>query len=475
MPPKPTLATATTENPGAGYRAAWRWHFYAGILVAPMAIFLALTGAIYLWQPQYEAWRYRNLLDVPAAASTVSADVQLAAARAAVPAGFRAQSYQPPSAPGQTAQVIFKPTDNANPFGPGLTVYINPHTGAVTGQVNDADRLMNTVRELHGSLLAGQTGKYVVELAASWALVLFLTGLYLAWPRPKFAAWGFLLPRLRAQGRVFWRDLHAVPAVWCAAGTVFLLVTGLLWSTAAGQWYRTLSAAGGQGTPRASSASAHRSELVGWSPTLKAGLAEKIDRLVSVSPPDAHAGHHMGGGTPSPSPGIPDGPYPDALSLDRVLALAGEHHVPVPFVIGLPVGPVGVYSVISDRNQPFARVFLHLDQYSGRVLADVRFKDFGYLAQFFSWGIIAHEGRLFGLANQILGTLAAGGVLLLAVSGLILWWSRRPAGRLAAPAGDTALPRTVVLGTCALALLLPLLAASLVGGWLLDRALARRF
>lgn len=467
---KTTGQASPSENSGALYRAVWRWHFYAGLVVAPFAIFLAVTGALYLWQPQYEAWRYREVLTVPAGAGFVSADAQLAAARAAAPAGFRAQAYQPAFAPGETAQVVFKPAHNPSPFGPGLTVHVNPHTGAVTGQIRDADRLMNTVREMHGSLLAGTAGKYVVELAASWALVLFATGLYLAWPRPRFAAWGFLLPRLRAKGRMFWRDLHAVPAVWCAAGTIFLLTTGLLWSKGAGQWYRTISAATGQGTPRASNAGAHRSELVGWSPTLKAGLTEKIDRLASTPPADEHAGHDHGapGMAPAGTALPPDGPYEHALPLERVLAIAREHRVPEPFSVGLPVGPAGVYSAISDRTQPFKRAFLHLDQYSGHVLADVRFKDFGYLAQFFSWGIIAHEGQLFGLANQILGTLAAGGVLLLAVTGLVMWWSHRPQGRLAAPQSDKSLSRPVLVGTLALACLLPLLAASLLAVWLLD-------
>jgi len=458
------------------YRAVWRWHFFAGIFVAPFAVFLAATGAIYLWQPQYEAWRYRALLAVPVEATTVSPDLQLAAARAAAPAGYRAQVYQPAFAPGTTAQVIFKSTGNPGAFGPGLTIYINPYTGTVTGQVHDEDRLMSTVRELHGSLLAGRAGKYAVELAASWALVLFVTGLYLAWPRPNFAVWGFLLPRLRARGRVFWRDVHAVPAVWGAAGTVFLLVTGLLWSQGAGQWYRAISAATGQGTPRASNASAHRSGLVGWSPTLKAGLTEKIDQLASAPPAEAHAGHHPDIALATSGSAVPDGPYAGALSLDRVLALAAEHQVPAPFAVGVPAGPTGVYSVVTDRARPFARVFLHLDQYSGKVLAEVRFQDFGYLAQFFSWGIVAHEGRLFGLANQLLGTLAAGGVILLAASGLALWWSRRPQGELAAPESPALfrVSKGGVVIAVVLSALLPLMAVSLLVLLALDFGLRGR-
>jgi len=476
MSSEPSNSTSAPAGPGALYRAVWRWHFYAGLLVAPFAIFLAITGAIYLWKPQYEAMRYRDLFTVPAGDvgfPTHPADHLLAAARAAAPAGLRAESYQPAFARGGTARVVFKPA-GASPHGGGLNVFVNPHTTAVTGQYHDYETLMSTVKKLHGTLFAGNAGSYVVELAASWALVLFLTGLYLAWPRPHFEARGFLLPRLHAKGRIFWRDLHAVPAVWCAAGTIFMLTTGLLWSQGAGAWYRTISAALGQDTPRETSAAAHRSALTGWAPPLRAGLAEQIDQLASAPPVDEHAGHGGHGGATPAAAAFPDGPYDNAISLDRVLALAAEHRVPEPFAIALPVGPTGVFSAISDRSRPFVRTNFHLDQYSGRVLADVRFKDLGILAQFFSWGIVAHEGLLFGVANQILGTVIALGVVLLGISGLALWWQRRPPGRLAAPVSTRRLPRPVLVGTLVLALMLPLLAATLPIMFVLDRLFGRR-
>lgn len=30
------------------YNLAWRWHFYAGLFVAPFMIMLSLTGMVYL-------------------------------------------------------------------------------------------------------------------------------------------------------------------------------------------------------------------------------------------------------------------------------------------------------------------------------------------------------------------------------------------------------------------------------------------
>lgn len=44
----------------AFYRAVWRWHFYAGLFCIPLVITLAISGAIYLFKPQFERWADRR-------------------------------------------------------------------------------------------------------------------------------------------------------------------------------------------------------------------------------------------------------------------------------------------------------------------------------------------------------------------------------------------------------------------------------
>jgi uncharacterized iron-regulated membrane protein len=51
-----------------------------------------------------------------------------------------------------------------------------------------------------------------------------------------------------------------------------------------------------------------------------------------------------------------------------------------------------------------------------------------------SQGISLHEGVLFGWLNQLLGLLAALGIITMSIFGLLIWWLRRPSGSLAAPA-----------------------------------------
>jgi uncharacterized iron-regulated membrane protein len=86
------------------------------------------------------------------------------------------------------------------------------------------------VRTIHSELLAGRTGSILIELAASWAIIMLITGLYLWWPRESSRPAGVLYPRCAGR-RVFWRDLHAVTGIWVSRFAMFLLITALPWTT----------------------------------------------------------------------------------------------------------------------------------------------------------------------------------------------------------------------------------------------------
>ncbi len=170
----------TDERPpraaGPSYNAIWRWHFYAGLFCIPFVLWLAVTGSLYLFRPQIE-----TLIDQPYAHLEMSgpratAAQQAAAAVRAVP-GSVLHRYQLPDTPDQAVQVI---------VGAGARetrVYVHPQSLAVLKTVDEDQRLMRIVFRLHGELLAGTAGSYLVELAASWAIVMILSGLFLWWPR----------------------------------------------------------------------------------------------------------------------------------------------------------------------------------------------------------------------------------------------------------------------------------------------------
>lgn len=100
----------------------------------------------------------------------------------------------------------------------------------------------------------------------------------------------------------------------------------------------------------------------------------------------------------------------------------------------LPQDAEGVYTLSAPTDDPLRQAVLHVDQYIGQVLADVRWQDYSLVPKATEMGIALHEGKYFGLANQLLMLVAALSIIVLSVSGAVMWWRRRPAKTLGAPA-----------------------------------------
>jgi uncharacterized iron-regulated membrane protein len=82
----------------AVYRAFWRWHFYAGLLVMPILMLLALTGGLYLFKDEIEHIQHRSLMEVAPAETSTSPQAWADAALIAAP-GRLAQLTPPGDGP----------------------------------------------------------------------------------------------------------------------------------------------------------------------------------------------------------------------------------------------------------------------------------------------------------------------------------------------------------------------------------------
>jgi uncharacterized iron-regulated membrane protein len=169
-------APPTAPAAGALYRTFWRWHFYAGLFVIPFIIVLALSGTVFLFKPQIDRWEERAFRDLPVA-NAVAAGQQVQAALTAFP-GAQFHSYRLPERGGDAALVHLSMSE------PGAMrdVFVSPQ-GAVLGSLDTGTRIVEVARGIHGQLLMGQRGSWLVELVACWAIVMLITGLTLWWPR----------------------------------------------------------------------------------------------------------------------------------------------------------------------------------------------------------------------------------------------------------------------------------------------------
>lgn len=284
----------------AWHRLLWRVHFWAGWVGAPLILFVTLTGLLYVFAPALDAWRHSALDRVPAiGAARLPLDAQVAAARAASPEA-PLRYVVPARRPEDSTQVYFQAAGGARPahaghdhgIPTGHVVYVDPYTGQVLGRLAEMQRLKTWLNKLHASALQGEGGRWLSELAASWTLVLLITGLALWWPRSRARGgpgWRALLPRLGA-GRRSWRALHASVSVSLGLVLMLVLVTGLVWSRHAGANFRALQERLGQAAPKPpaalASGAAGTAGPLGWQAILDLARGSAAAPALRITPPE---------------------------------------------------------------------------------------------------------------------------------------------------------------------------------------------
>lgn len=427
------------------YRMIWRWHFYAGLFVLPFIIILSLSGSLYLFKPQIERWEERAFAG-QSMVSLARPHEQVDAALLAHP-GASLLDYRLPERAGDSALIRL-----ALANGRVREVFVSP-SGAVLGALNPDERIMAITKAIHSELLIGTPGNRIVELAACWTIVMILSGLYLWWPRGRGLA-GVVWPRWRSGKRLFWRDMHAVTGFWISGLALALLVSGLPWT---GIWGKAFGMV--------------RAEM-GWVKTAPGWAIDGVKPAAAQARAGGH-GHHAGH---SPEPAMQRATI-ELLVLDKMDNYARAERLAFPAIITPPGAPgrfgapgVQAWTIRSEGKVPLSNMLIRYDLTGEREISREGFADAHAIDRAVAYGIAWHEGRLFGWVNQLIGLLTAAGLVTLCVSGFIMWRRRKPDAVLGAPPRSSLPPRIggVAAILLILALLLPLLAASLLVLWLFD-------
>jgi uncharacterized iron-regulated membrane protein len=426
-----------TEGRGVLYRTLWRWHFYAGLICIPFVIWLAVTGSVYLFRPQIEAWFDRDVAVLERTGSPASQQAVIDAALA-TREGATLAGIVLPEQPDQAARVLI------SDHGARTRVYVHPDTLAILKTQDESNTLERAIFRLHGELMLGEGGSYFVELAASWAIVMILTGLYLWWPRSAKGLGGVLYPRLGQGPKKFWRDLHAVVGIWVSAFALFLLASGLPWTSVWGPAFKNVRT------------------WTGTAPISQDWVLSSADEHAQHMAQDgAAAMHHQHGGA----------------SLDVIVAKAEALKLAGPVILTPPTDRQPVWWAKSNAQNRPLREDVALSAATGEVMARNTFGQKHIIDQIVGVGIAAHEGQLFAPLNQVLGVLTALGLVTLCVSAFVMWRRRAPEGVLGAPPPipDARVGWGLAVMIVACGLLLPVLGISLLLIGAVEWGLLRRW
>jgi uncharacterized iron-regulated membrane protein len=452
-----------------------RIHFWAALIASPFAIVAVLTGLLYVFTPQVESALHGHLDRVLPAGKRQPLDDLVQAARAVAPGEQHLKNVVVSARPEGSVQVVFAPPRHGTTMaqaghaghgshsaqaGPdahaghgagadhkppapianvtttatagdriprGTVVYVDPYTGQVLGSHAEMERFSTWSKRLHSSLLQGDSWRWMIELSASWMMILLLTGIWLWWPRGQAAA----LPDAAARGRSAWRQWHGFLGVAMAVMSLAILATGLTWSQHAGDQIRSFRDAIGQAPP---------------------------------SPPKGLQ-----------SVGAPDQPQ---LAWEAALQAARQQAPGITFVMTPPRNERGVWRInSSEQTDPVRKTNLVLDAYTGKTLYRAGWEHQTVFSKGTAIGIPFHRGE-FGLWNQAVLFLFGASVLFSLVSGWVMFVLRRRRGSAGLPrllpGAFTAAPIGAWVALAILLAAMPLFALSAVAVVVVEASLVWR-
>lgn len=355
----------------------WKWHFIAGLVSLPFMMLLAITGGIYLFKESYEAPKQKHIKTVAVEGAPISFQKQWDIVK-------QKAKKQPnimliPEAANQATEFVSGRFSHKN------GIYINPYNGELTGTISPKDSKMHSVRKLHGELLLGKFGTKIIELIASWTLVLIITGLYVFWPNKKQGIKAFFTIRMQQGKRILFRDLHTVFGFWASVLLLITLAGGFPWTDVFGSNFKWLQKVTNTGYPKT------------WH-------AKTITSNVSG----------------------------EAISLDTIVALAKRMNLKGELSIGLPKNDKGVYSIFNSTFDLGAQKRFHFDQYSGKQLIAHNWDDVGVLMRGRMWLMAFHQGQ-FGTWNWVLMLVVSVLLLGISIAGMLSYLKRKSKGQWGTP------------------------------------------
>jgi len=350
------------------YKWIFKWHLIGGIVLLPIILIISITGSIYLFKDKYEQKANDEMTIIPSSNEKVSFQEQYEAAK---------KNWE--KVPESIVVPVSK--NRATEFTSGMfshksSIYVNPHNGKIIGKVNLNETDMYKVRKLHGELLSGKVGGAIVELVASWMVVLLITGIFIFWPRE--SGWkGFFRVRWKESKRIIFRDLHAVMGFWFSFVLILILAGGLPWTNIFGKNYAWVQAKLDAGYPATWYGDNFESKQIGT-----------------------------------------------AFTVDQMITKAKDLKLKGIITVKLPISEAGVFSVYNETTDFDKIKMIHFDQYSGKEIFVNNWSDVGFMMRARQWVMAFHQGQ-FGFWNWLLILVTAIGLAFLSIMAFLSYLFRK--------------------------------------------------
>jgi sulfite reductase (NADPH) flavoprotein alpha-component len=361
-------------------------HSIAGLVLALLLCLIALTGTIMSFEDEILDHLNAGIIQVaPRTAPALSPD-ELVARLKTVPEAGKVTGIMLSSDPSVAVHVRFaRDEQGARPS----SFYVDPYDGHVLG-VPYAEDFFATVRRLHRWLLIpGDSrgwGRQITGIAALGLIVMLISGLVLRWPRRAGSVKMWLKPNLGLSGRGLHRSLHAVIGTWVLPIYLVMTLTGLWYSF---DWYK---------------------DGVVWLLSRPHVAAAKMQPKQPRAP-----------GRAEPA---------QAVGFDRAWATLQQEERGgfARAQLLLQAGPGAVMRIRSwpkDSTLESMRDEFRIDAITGQVISAERYADKTLGEKAIAGVLDIHRGAVLGWPGKLAFMLAAALMPLFAVTGVLLYLSRR--------------------------------------------------
>ncbi|MGJ4955491.1 PepSY-associated TM helix domain-containing protein [Bradyrhizobium sp. HKCCYLRH2015] len=369
-------------------------HSVLGLAAALILSFMGITGAIMSFEDEIQAGLNARLSHVAPRSEAPLSPAELMARLQADPAIGKVSAITLSRDPSAAARVRFARKDDG---GHPSSLLVDPYDGRVLGEPR-GEAFFTTVRHLHRWLLlpgdGNGAGRQITGAAVLGLVVLLITGIVLRWPRRATSANAWLKPQLGLSGRGLHRSLHSVIGTWVLPVYLVIALTGLSYSYA---WY-------------------------------KAGLTALLAPATSGASMPSKAPREGRSGSADAKP----------VALDLVWATLREQ-IGDRFAVMQLTLPAAAGAAVRVRAWPSEahdgrRDEFRIDGATGRLLAAERYADKTAGERVLARILDIHRGSILGWPGQLAFMLAAALMPLFAVTGTLLYLSRRRLRRPAQPA-----------------------------------------
>ena len=212
-------------------------HLWLGLISGIVVLISMLGATVFVWEEELTAWYYGDIMYTDEVGTAILPTSTLyASVHEAYPdkeftfvqisrdphKNYAFRSFKSAKEKGWTW---------ASGIEHYITVFVNPYTGEVVGQIDKKKDWITLSRFLHQYLLLKRgVGDLIVGIAALIMIILSLTGLYLWFPKTKKAIRQRLTIKWKAKfKRVNW-DVHSVGGFYTYLFLILFATTGLTWT-----------------------------------------------------------------------------------------------------------------------------------------------------------------------------------------------------------------------------------------------------